>query len=606
MRRLPSLEIAFQAILALTIALVAFIQQAQAQSKYAAMVVDGYTGKVVYARNANARRYPASLTKVMTLYILFQELDAGRLTKATRLRVSKRASRQPPSKLGLKAGSTISVDNAIRALAVKSANDIAVTIAERISGTEKAFARRMTRTARKLGMSRTQFRNASGLPNKSQWTTARDMITLARRMMKDHPNYYPYFSVKKFTWRGRTYTNYNKLLGRYKGVTGIKTGYTRASGFNLTAAVQRGGKQVVAVVMGGKTGRRRNAEMRRLLDKALPLVVTRAIPKTPKAPPRAFARLAPASPRIKPALFAAATPRPAAPGKQRLGVVQLALMQLPARNRELPLAAATARPHPNRRQIATNSPAIATNSTIASLVNTTNTLFPRRSLYGSSPTSERSRRLASLGGVQPVAYAATARTELATISIEQLILASRAVVAKQSNELKVAAISTPAPAPKRRVKRSRIVRPASAVVDPAGFTEVAGPDPAARSKKRRALFAAGAAAEGTVVEPPAAPPAPVAASATGRAQPTPTLNLPTGWQIQVGAYAVKDDAEARLSKVRKAAGRALARAMGFAIEVQKPSGTIYRARFAGLKRGTARRACRTLKKRRIDCLVLAN
>ncbi|MHA1524455.1 MAG: serine hydrolase [Alphaproteobacteria bacterium] len=606
--RAASLRSAFRTFLALAIVFAAFVLPAQARSKYAAMVVDGYNGKVIYSRNADARRFPASLTKIMTLYILFGELEAGRLSKSTGMKVSKKASRQPPSKLGLKAGSTISVDNAIRALVTKSANDVALVIAERISGSEAKFAKRMTQTARAMGMARSQFRNASGLPNASQWTTARDMATLARRVMSDYPKYYKYFSLRRFTWRGRKYGNHNKLLGRYKGTTGIKTGYTRASGFNLTAAVKRGGKQLVAVVMGGKTGRIRDAEMRRILDRSFPRVAARRGQPKRLAKPRALAKLLR---QTKPATVAR-TAIAKAPTRPESSVVRLALVRLPARNRELPLAATQARPHRGAGQFAANQSSQFNNSTIAGLVGTSNQLYPPRNLFGASPTAERTRRLASLGAVQPIAYAPVAQPRLASVSIEQLIMASRAVVAARQV---APAVAAPIP-----VKRSRIVRPASARVAvvapaPAGFSETTGPDPAASSQARRALFAAAAKAERSFAQPPitpaalaapAAPVAPVAPVAPAALAAPAALVLPSGWQIQVGAYAIKDDAEARLGTARKAAGRALSKAMGFAIEVQKPGGTIYRARFAGLKPSTAKSACRALKRRRIACLVVAN
>ena len=240
--------------------------QGKAASKYAAFVVDNRTGEVLFSSSADEPRFPASLTKMMTLYILFDELKAGRLKMTSQLKVSSYASRQAPSKLGLKPGSTIQVRDAIRALVTKSANDVAVVVAENISGTESAFARRMTRTAHGIGMSRTTFRNASGLPNGGQRTTARDMATLGRALQQHHPKYYRLFSTRVFTYRGRRYGNHNRLLGRVKGVDGIKTGYTRASGFNLVSSVKRGDRQIVAVVMGGKTGASRNAHMRQLIE----------------------------------------------------------------------------------------------------------------------------------------------------------------------------------------------------------------------------------------------------------------------------------------------------------------------------------------------------
>lgn len=243
--------------------------QADANPRFAAITVDAQTGRILFSRNADAQRYPASLTKIMTLYVLFEELAAGRMTLDTPLNISPHAASMQPSKLGLPAGSTISVENAIKALVTKSANDIAAAVAEGVSGTESEFAQRMTETARRIGMTRSQFRNASGLPNRQQFTTARDMATLGLRIQIDFPQYYPYFSLRSFTFRGRSYRNHNRLLGRFDGTDGIKTGYTRASGYNLTASVRRSGRHVVAVVMGGRTGSSRNQYMTSMLTRAL-------------------------------------------------------------------------------------------------------------------------------------------------------------------------------------------------------------------------------------------------------------------------------------------------------------------------------------------------
>jgi D-alanyl-D-alanine carboxypeptidase len=234
---------------------------------FSALVVDAYTGELLYSQSPDDQRHPASLTKVMTLYVLFEELEAGRMTLATKLKVSRHAASRPPSRLGLKAGGTISVENAIKALITRSANDVAAAIGESISGSETAFATRMTKTARAIGMTRTTFRNASGLPNPAQVTTARDMATLGLRIQRDFPRYYPYFSLRSFTYEGRLIRTHNRLLGRYKGADGIKTGYIRASGFNLTTSAARGGKRVVGVVMGSNSPGARNQYMTKMLDK---------------------------------------------------------------------------------------------------------------------------------------------------------------------------------------------------------------------------------------------------------------------------------------------------------------------------------------------------
>ncbi len=256
---------------------------ATANEKYAAMVVDHHTGKVLFARHVDAPRFPASLTKIMTLYLLFDEIQAGRVRLSDRITISRHAAAMPPSKLGLKAGSTIRVEDAIRALVTKSANDIAAAVGEHVAGTESAFARKMTRKARELGMSRTTFRNASGLPNSEQRTTARDMITMSRAIMTNHPRYYRYFSTRSFRYKGRAYSNHNRLLGSVRGVDGIKTGYTRASGFNLTTSLKKDGRHVVAVVMGGRTGKSRNQHMVSLLSRHTSKAVARKSP--PRVPP---------------------------------------------------------------------------------------------------------------------------------------------------------------------------------------------------------------------------------------------------------------------------------------------------------------------------------
>jgi D-alanyl-D-alanine carboxypeptidase len=207
---------------------------------------------------------------MMTLYILFEEIDSGRLGLGSGLVVSPKAASQPPSKLGLKAGSTIRVADAIPAIAVKSGNDVALVVAENISGSESAFAQRMTRTARALGMHNTVFRNASGLPDPAQITTARDMAILARALQQRFPSRYAVFSQRTFTYRGHTYQSTNKLLGKLPGLDGLKTGYIRASGYNLAASVRRDGRRIIVIVFGGPSGAARDAQVTALAEEYLP------------------------------------------------------------------------------------------------------------------------------------------------------------------------------------------------------------------------------------------------------------------------------------------------------------------------------------------------
>ena len=237
---------------------------------YAAMVVDVKSGRTLHAVNEDALRHPASITKVMTLYMLFEQMEKGRFALDSELTISAKAAMQAPSKLGLRPGSTITVEDAIKALVTKSANDVACAIGENISGSEERFAQAMTAKARALGMSRTTYANASGLPDADQITTARDLTVLARAIQDRFPRYYRYFQTRSFAFRGRVIGNHNRLVGTVEGVDGIKTGYTRDSGFNLMTAAKLDDRQIVAIVLGGKSGASRDRIMADLVRANLP------------------------------------------------------------------------------------------------------------------------------------------------------------------------------------------------------------------------------------------------------------------------------------------------------------------------------------------------
>lgn len=241
-----------------------------ANAKYAGIVIDAKTGKTLYSYKADAIRYPASLTKMMTMYIMFEAFTERKMSKKTRIRMSKYAASKPPSKLGIKAGRSIAAEHAVFALATKSANDVAAAVAEHLGGTEGNFAKMMTKKARQLGMKNTTFKNASGLTSRGQLTTARDMARLGVALREHFPQYYKYFQTRNFKYAGKNYRNHNRLLGQIKGVDGIKTGYTRASGFNLVSSVQSGRRSIVAVVLGGRSGKSRNAQMAKLIRQYLP------------------------------------------------------------------------------------------------------------------------------------------------------------------------------------------------------------------------------------------------------------------------------------------------------------------------------------------------
>ncbi|NOD99806.1 D-alanyl-D-alanine carboxypeptidase [Ruegeria sp. HKCCD6228] len=272
-------------LLIVLLCVLAFAPLRSMAAPYAAMVIDARTGEVLHSRNADTRLHPASLTKMMTLYIAFEAVRNGEITLDTPVRITKKAAAEPPSKLGLRAGQTIAFRYLIRAAAVKSANDAATAIGIAISGSEAAFARRMTRTAKAMGMSRTTFKNAHGLTEAGHLSTARDMTTLGRHLLYDYPQYYNLFS-RQSTYAGiKTVPNTNRrLLAAYKGADGIKTGYTRAAGFNLVASAKRKDERIIATVFGGKSGASRNAKVAELLDLGFRRAPSRAPIRKPARP----------------------------------------------------------------------------------------------------------------------------------------------------------------------------------------------------------------------------------------------------------------------------------------------------------------------------------
>jgi D-alanyl-D-alanine carboxypeptidase len=272
-------------------------------ARSAAIIMDAATGAVLYEDDADAPRYPASLTKVMTLYLLFEAIDSKRITLETRFPVSARAANQDPTKLGLRDGETIAVREIILGLVTKSANDAAVVAAEGLAGSEPQFALQMTEKARRLGMASTTFRNASGLPDPQQKTTARDLAMLARAMLKSFPHHYHFFDTASFSYKGITHANHNRLNNWYQGADGMKTGYIRASGFNLVTSAKRDNRRLIGVVMGGISPGSRDQEMARLLDAAFARNDNETIIRHARAPR--------AKPEAKQVQLARQTPKPA-------------------------------------------------------------------------------------------------------------------------------------------------------------------------------------------------------------------------------------------------------------------------------------------------------
>lgn len=292
-----------------------------------AIIVDAENGNVLYESNSRARTYPASLTKMMTLYLLFEAIEAKQVKLTDLLPVSAHAAVQPATDLGLQPGQSISVDKAILGLIVHSANDVAVVVAEALGGTESQFAAKMTQKARELGMTSTQYQNASGLPDAGQLTNARDVAILARALITRFPGFYPLFATESFTYLGRVYTSHNHVVMRYAGADGLKTGYIRASGYNVATSATRDGHRLIAVVLGGRTAYARDAKMMALLDQGFELVAqapktqvaAAALPQPPSAPSAQPVKAAttigaPAMlvPLTKPVALAAAQPAPAA------------------------------------------------------------------------------------------------------------------------------------------------------------------------------------------------------------------------------------------------------------------------------------------------------
>ena len=242
------------------------VAQSSENTRYAAIVVDAETGEVLFARHADSRRYPASITKVMTLYLAFEALTEGKVKLDDVITVSPRAASQPPSKLGLAAGQTITLDDAMKATAVRSANDMAMAIAEHVGGSQDRFAAQMTLKARELGMTQTRYVNPNGLPDARQITSARDLAILARAVMRDYPQYYRYFGLHDWVYEGREYRNTNGLLRSAAGYDGMKTGYTNASGYNLAASAVQDGRRLITIVLGGRSTASRNSHVAELMD----------------------------------------------------------------------------------------------------------------------------------------------------------------------------------------------------------------------------------------------------------------------------------------------------------------------------------------------------
>jgi D-alanyl-D-alanine carboxypeptidase len=618
---------------------------------YADIVVDANSGAVLHATNPDARRHPASLTKIMTLYLLFEQLEAGKLKLDSTLKVSAEASGQAPTKLGLKPGTALNVEDAIKGMVTRSANDAAVVVAEAIAGSESEFAKLMTRKAQALGMKGTVYKNASGLPDDNQVTTARDQSILGRAIQERFPRYYKYFSIRSFTFRGQSIANHNRLLGKVEGVDGIKTGYINASGFNLVTSVHRGNRYLVAVVMGGGSGASRDARMRELISEKIvqastkrtapmvaegtpansePIVAAKAEPKPepmvvakaePKPEPMAVAKAEPKpEPKVAEKMEAKAEPKTETKTEHRYAVASA--ISMPARLN--PAAAPAERSEP---------PAAATPTQARWVVGSTEPIQPVlvKTLTVRAATKTQSlvplQVAASATELQPAQAPAPAAVALAKAEAAAAPPPAPTAMAKPETSTPVPppVAAKPEPSAPAIIAKSEPASPAPAAApnaepSPSNVTATKAESPAPVQKASAPADAANPdvapAAAPVTSKPPSSPvaiPVPRPAAAPAK-PPEPAAKIAAaakpqhrpGWMIQVGAYPAEQAAKERLSAVQSKASKILTGAEAFTETVDKGGTTLYRARFAGLDKDTAEAACKYLKKNDVECVTIKN
>jgi D-alanyl-D-alanine carboxypeptidase len=536
---------------------------------FSEIIVDANSGATLSSNNPDGSRHPASLTKIMTLYLLFERLDAGKIKLDTELPVSEHASEQDPTKLGLLPGQTIHVEDAIKGLVTRSANDAAVVIAEALGGSESEFAKLMTRKAHMLGMSKTIYHNASGLPDDEQVTTARDQATLGRAIQDRFPRYYRYFSTASFTFRGHSIANHNHLLGSVEGVDGIKTGYTRSSGFNLVTSIRRGNRHLVGVVMGGRSGSSRDAIMRNLLAENLERASTQRTVA-------AITEHNPSEANVEVADAEEATP--------------------PAPAAQVPSAPISIMPAPSRPSAAASlmSQAKADSSSIRS-----------DSRTGQAKT-EPAPLTSGVIQTQPIALIPGSSEPMKPVKVKTVQI--------KAGQLKLASAGPPQPAPpvtSAIPARTEVPETSNAVVTKAenGKGDVARadlpPQPANHGTGNGILgvLPASSLASSSPSQAMAyADPSSHALSSAAKPEVT-----HSGWIIQVGALESESEALQRIEAARNQAHGLLNKADPFTEPVvAKGDRKLFRARFAGLDHEQAEAVCRTLKRSDISCITMHN
>jgi D-alanyl-D-alanine carboxypeptidase len=562
--------------------------------QFSSIIVDGNSGAVLSSNNPDGIRRPASLTKIMTLYLLFERLDAGKMKLDTEMEVSEHASEQAPTKLGLKPGQTLKVEDAIKGLVTRSANDAAVVIAEAIAGDEDEFAKLMTRKARALGMSKTTYRNASGLPNDEQLTTARDQATLGRAIQDRYPRYYRYFATTVFNYRGQSIRNHNRLLGNVEGVDGIKTGYTHASGFNLVSSMRRGNRHLIGVVLGGRSGGSRDATMRNLLAENLEKGATKrtvaaiternpadgtvdvAEAETASRP----TEVAQSGSAAEPGLAAMPLTRSIAPAKPSLMAAAAAALPAPPAKVEQNKFEPQAKP-----ELAPLTSGVIQTQQISAIPGSAEPMKPVK--VKTVQVKAGPMKLAAAGpsqpAVPPITNALPARPEVAETS--SAVVANAAETRAEAAREALRAAMPPQPANHGTGNGVLGVLPASALTHapsqaPHAQT-LAFADPAPRAQPQ-------AVQQNDAVKP--------AAPAVVR----------TGWIVQVGALESESEAKQRIDLARSKASALLSKADPFTEPVVSKDRTLFRARFAGLDRDQAEAVCRTLKRADISCMTVRN
>jgi D-alanyl-D-alanine carboxypeptidase len=519
---------------------------------FSSIVVDGNSGSVLQAASPDALRHPASLTKVMTLYLLFERLENGKLKLDSPLKVSEHASEQAPTKLGLKPGQTISVEDAIKGIVTKSANDAAVAVAENLGGDEDGFAKLMTQKAHAIGMAHTVYVNASGLPDDDQVTTARDQAVLGRAIQEKFPRYYRYFSTESFVYHGEAMRNHNHLLGVVDGVDGIKTGFTRASGFNLLTSLHRDGRYLIAVVMGGPSASERDERMRELISAHIKQAALRrtapAIAETAERRDEIVAK----SPAVHTdrTVTASAEPRTTAGSNDPIRPLLVKTISY----RTAPVQTASLTPMPALVPITPVAPSLASQPGAA---------------VPAAPAQATSRA------------AVQTRTEIAAAA------PNVEVKAPQAEQLVPAPASEPAPMKSPQASSAQIQ---SAQAQPAKFQSAQVPQ--------------------TQTQPAQIEPTPIERHTAAANVPTlpvysaPSVHSHGGWLIQIGAFDDEGEAKQHLSAAQIKVHGPLAAKDPFTERVQKGDKALYRARFAGFDKSTAEAACRALKRSDFECMAL--